>query len=81
MRSDASTLGALFCTNSRSSPRAARPRYDLSALSVSAEVEKEFISMKARSTPYCLRMCIVCFAMKSRKVMRSRTVSSGGQMM
>ena len=35
-------------------------------MSVSAEVEKEFISMKARSTPYFLRMYSVCDRVRVR---------------
>ena len=67
-RSSAATFGALFCTNSRPRSALARPLYFFSAFFVSADVENEFISMKARSTPNASRMCSTCFAMKSRKV-------------
>mmetsp|Transcript_36069 Transcript_36069/g.81858 ORF Transcript_36069/g.81858 Transcript_36069/m.81858 type:complete len:415 (+) Transcript_36069:720-1964(+) len=68
VRSDLVTFGALFCKNSSDRPAAARVSYLESASSVSAEVEKEFISMKASSTPKTERMCSTCRAMKSRKV-------------
>mmetsp|Transcript_52794 Transcript_52794/g.141396 ORF Transcript_52794/g.141396 Transcript_52794/m.141396 type:complete len:236 (-) Transcript_52794:431-1138(-) len=47
-RSAAATFGALFCTNSRSAP-VPSSGYSAKAARVSAEVEKEFMSMKERS--------------------------------
>mmetsp|Transcript_24815 Transcript_24815/g.57274 ORF Transcript_24815/g.57274 Transcript_24815/m.57274 type:complete len:202 (-) Transcript_24815:116-721(-) len=72
----ASTLGALFWTNSRSSP-VPRAVYLERAASVSSEVEKEFISMNLRSgMAYLDFMNSTCLAMRSKKVLPSETVNS-----
>ena len=43
---------------------------------MSAEVEKEFISVKRTCRPYLARTARTCCAIKSRKEVSSRTVSS-----
>merc|ERR1719487_2736539 len=50
-RSVSVTLGALFCWNSSGSPSVCSESYLERYSSVSAEVAKEFISMKASGTP------------------------------
>mmetsp|Transcript_36542 Transcript_36542/g.85648 ORF Transcript_36542/g.85648 Transcript_36542/m.85648 type:complete len:227 (+) Transcript_36542:1031-1711(+) len=69
------TLGALFCTNSRSEPVPKEVYFDKAA-SVSAEVEKEFISMNFKSGMLYLPFIqSTCFAIRSKKVLPSVTVS------
>jgi hypothetical protein len=51
------TLGAAFCTNSSGSAPDCRDAYGARKAIVSFEVENEFISIKASSTPNVWRMC------------------------
>mmetsp|Transcript_83677 Transcript_83677/g.240509 ORF Transcript_83677/g.240509 Transcript_83677/m.240509 type:complete len:266 (-) Transcript_83677:560-1357(-) len=74
LRSLAVTLGALFCTNSRSAPLPSSS-YEESASSVSADVANEFISMNLTLVLNCLFMEPTCFAIRSRKLLPSVTVS------
>mmetsp|Transcript_13455 Transcript_13455/g.29422 ORF Transcript_13455/g.29422 Transcript_13455/m.29422 type:complete len:317 (-) Transcript_13455:934-1884(-) len=73
VKSLAVTLGALFCTNSNSEPLPSS-LYLERASKVSAEVEKEFMSMNFMLVLNCFFIDATCLAMRSKKLLPSVTV-------
>jgi hypothetical protein len=71
----ASSLGTLFCIISSPSSEAREGYFSLKKASVSALVEKEFISMNLTFIPKSFRIAIICLAVRSRKVSLPFTLS------